>query len=74
MLYHNFNENIGKGSGTAAPTLTGFTRTASYTEVSDDFYKDEVLMYGLELVVKDADTGNVVTRFESTKNEKIKGK
>ena len=72
-LYHNFGENIGQGSTTATPTISGFTKEASYTSI-DDFYEDEVLLYDLELVVKDTATGNEVTRFESSKNEKIKGK
>lgn len=72
-LYHNFEENIGGGSPPADPEITGFTKAASYTTV-DDFYKDEALLYDLELVVKDAATGNEITRFESSKNEKIKEK
>lgn len=72
QLYHNFNENIGKGSSTTAPTITGFTKDEGHT-ASAQLYEDEVLLYDVELVVADTANGNVITRFESSKNEKIKG-
>lgn len=70
-LYHNFRENIGKkGSTTPVPKITGFDKEDSFVE-SDDFKENEVLSYDLELVVTN-EAGNVVTKFESAMNEKIK--
>lgn len=70
-LYHNFGENIGGGSSTATPAISGFTASADYTSAAE-FYKEEVLLYDLMLEVRDTVTGNVITTFESSKNERIK--
>lgn len=70
-LYHNFGINLGKkGSTTPDPKITGFDKEDNFV-FSDDFKEKEVLSYDLELVVTN-EAGNIVTKFESSMNEKIK--
>ena len=71
-VFHNFRDNIGGGSSTAEPSITGAIGDYSYatSELTERFEKQEVLSYKLTLDVKQQ--GRPITAIVSTMNEKIK--
>lgn len=81
-VFHNFDYNIGEGSSTPSPFISGASATHSYTkEVSggttqlvNRFTQQEVLSYTLSLEVTQGDDPNkrTITTLESTMNERIK--
>ncbi|MDE7207364.1 MAG: hypothetical protein K2N90_09465, partial [Lachnospiraceae bacterium] len=81
-VFHNFDYNIGEGSSTPSPSISGASATHSYTkEVSggttqlvNRFTQQEVLSYTLSLEVTQGDDPNkrTITTLESTMNERIK--
>lgn len=82
-VFHNFDYNIGEGSSTPSPSISGASATHSYTkEVSggttlqlvNRFTQQEVLSYTLTLEVAQGEGANrrVITSLESTMNENIK--
>lgn len=73
-VFHNFDDNIGEGSSTTAPTISGtISGVYSYTKevsLASRFEEKEVLSYKLELKVEQE--GRTITTLESSMNEKIK--
>lgn len=78
-LFHNFDDNIGDGSSTTAPSISGtYDKASSYTklapggdltELASRFSEKEVLSYKLDLLV--TQDGRTITRLESSMNERI---
>lgn len=71
-VFHNFKDNIGGGSSTTEPSITGAVGDYSYAtpQLTTRFEKQEVLSYKLTLDVKQE--GRPITTIVSTMNEKIK--
>ncbi len=67
-LYHNFDDNIGGASIPAGANISGFADNKGYMDASK-VKKNYLLMYNLNVEVREAGTANVVAALHGTKND-----
>lgn len=70
VLFHNFDDNIGGGSTTVAPSIMGAAEAVRISELDTHFKENRALTYSLELEVKQG--GRTITKLEGSMNEGIK--